>query len=179
MSGGLRGGVGHMVCSVFQVAAVHQRTVQQEAGAGEGKLLFDSSPSCTYRTCAQTCTDRQVSTLADRLLTGCFTSVGGASRRVFPSLLPNWISASVTDASRPSDVAVATVTAVLLFYSVKNGSRRVMWELSVTGRTLPPPPAGRKCCHAGLCQQSRLPSNPSTSPLGTAAVGSSPAAPLT
>lgn len=30
--------MGHMVCSVFQVAAVHQRTVQQEAGGGDGKL---------------------------------------------------------------------------------------------------------------------------------------------
>lgn len=28
-----------MVCSVFQVAAVRQRTVRKEAGGGEGKLL--------------------------------------------------------------------------------------------------------------------------------------------
>lgn len=28
----------HVFCSVFQVAAVHQRTVQQEAGGGDGKL---------------------------------------------------------------------------------------------------------------------------------------------
>lgn len=39
--------VGHMICSVFQVAAVHQRTVHQEAGGGRGKLplITASRPS--------------------------------------------------------------------------------------------------------------------------------------
>lgn len=93
-----------MVCSVFQVAAVHQRTAQQEAGGGEGKRLLARVHVADVRC------QRQAGPGADRLLTDCFTSVGGG---VFPSLLPNLISASVTVSSRPSDMPVATVTTVL------------------------------------------------------------------
>lgn len=82
--------MGHMVCSVFQVAAIHQRTVHQEAGGGDGKLPSALVHAPNVRSNGS---QRQVGNFADRLLADWFTSVGGTSRRVFPHLI---------SASRPS-----------------------------------------------------------------------------